>query len=71
MSFTDKYNWEGIEFRSYKKDWKRFELNNKSVVLNIIYYYVPHNAKEIRHAYKSKHNLQCENRANLLMIIDS
>ena len=45
MSFTDKYNWEGIEFPSYKKDWKRFELNNKSVVLNIIYYYVPHRNK--------------------------
>ena len=40
-SFIAKYNWEGIEFPSYKKDWKSFELNNKSIALNI--YYAPHN----------------------------
>ena len=29
--------------------------NNKTIALNILY--VPHNTEEIRHAYKSKHNL--------------
>ena len=32
--------------------------------------YVPHNTKEIRHAYKSKHNLERENQVFLLMITD-
>ena len=58
-----------IDFPSHKKDWKKFESNNKSIALNILY--VPHNTKEIRHAYKSKYNLECENRVILLMITDS
>ena len=31
---------------------------------------MPHNTKEIRHAYKSKYNLECENQVILLMITD-
>ena len=52
--FIDKYNWKEIDFPSHSKDWKKFELNNKSITLNILY--VPHNTKKIRHAYKSKYN---------------
>ena len=44
---------------SRSKDWKIFESNNKSVALNI--FYVAHNTEEIRHAYKSKHNLNRKN----------
>ena len=32
---------------------------------------MPYNTEEIRHAYKSKHNLKSENQVILLMIIDS
>ena len=53
---------ERDRFPSHRKDWKKFESNNKSIALNILY--VPHNTKEIRHAYKSKCNL------NLIMITD-
>ena len=31
---------------------------------------MPHNTKKIRHAYKSKYNLNCENQVILLMITD-
>ena len=58
--FTDKYNWKEIDFPSHSKDWKKFESNNKSTALNILY--VPHNTEKIRHAYKSKYNLTCENK---------
>ena len=51
-----------------RKDWKKFESNNKSIALNNLY--VPHNTKEIRHACKSKYNLNCENQVILLMIPD-
>ena len=49
---------------------KKFELNNKSIALSILY--VPYNTEEIRHAYKSKHNSKqkCENQVILLMITD-
>ena len=47
---------------------KKFELNNKSIALNILY--VPHNTEETRHTYKSKYNLKHENQVILLMITD-
>ena len=51
-----------------QKDWKKFELNNKSIALNILN--VPYNTKEIRNAYKSKYNLERKNKVILLMITD-
>ena len=68
MSFTDQYNWKEINFPSHKNDWKRFESNNKSIALNILI--VLYKSKEIRHPYKSKHNLNRENQQILLMIAD-
>ena len=29
--FIDQYNWKDIHFSSHVDDWKKFELNNKSV----------------------------------------
>ena len=49
-----------------KKDWNKFELNNKDVALNILY--VPFNTKKIEIAYKSKYNLIRDNQIILLMI---
>ena len=66
--FIDKYNWKDIDFPSQSKDWKKFESNNKSFPLNILY--VPYNTEKIRYAYKSKYNLNCENQVILLMITD-
>ena len=68
MPFIGQYNWTEINVPSHKQDWKKFESNNESVALNILY--VPYNAKEIRHAYKSKYNLKHENQVILLMITD-
>ena len=55
-----------IDFPSHGKDWKKFELNNKSIALNILC--VPYNTEKIRHAYKSKYGLTRENEVTLLMI---
>ena len=67
-TFIDQYNWKEIDFPSHGKDWKKFESNNKSIALNILY--VPHNSEKIGHAYKSKCNLTRENQVILLMITD-
>ena len=48
ISKIDQYNWKEIDFPSHRKVWKKFESNNKSIALNILY--VLHNTKEIRHA---------------------
>ena len=51
-TFINQYNWKEIDFQSAGKDWKKFELNNKSISLNILY--VPHKTEKIILAYKSK-----------------
>ena len=43
--FIENYNWNDINFPAAKKDWNRFEVNNKNVALNILY--VPFNTKKI------------------------
>ena len=67
-SFVNKYDWREINFPSHVGDWKKFELNNKSIALNVLY--VPEGEKTIRHADKSKYNLTRENQVILLMISD-
>ena len=66
--FIDQYNWNDIDFPSTSKDWKKFELNNESIALNILY--VPHKTGKIHLVYKSKHNLTREYQVILLMITD-
>ena len=66
--FISNYSWKDIEFSSHSKDWRKFECNNKSIALNILY--VPYNTKEIRQAYISEHNDERNNQVNLLMITD-
>ena len=43
-AFIDQCNWKDIDFPSHSKDWKKFESNNKSIALNILY--VPHNTEK-------------------------
>ena len=43
-------------------------MNNKSIALNILY--ASYDTEEIRHAYKSKHNVKHENQAILLMLTE-
>ena len=66
--FTDQYNWKEKCFPSHKKDRKKFESNNKSFALNVLY--VPYNTEKMRHAYKSKYNLNRKNQIILLMVTD-
>ena len=67
--FIDTYNWKDIKFRSHSNDWKKFEQNNRTISLNILY--VPYNTKQIRPANISKYNSNRDNRVILLMITDN
>ena len=64
--FINNYNWNDINFPAAKKDWNKFEVNNKNVALNVLY--VPFNTKKIEIAYKSKYNLIKDKQIILLMI---
>ena len=66
--FINNYNWKDIEFPSHSKDWRKFECNNKTIALNILY--VPYNTKQIKQAYISKYNNERYNQVNVLMITD-
>ena len=66
--FINNYNWKNIEFPSRSKDWRKFEQNNKTIALNILY--VPYNTKQIKQAYILKHNNEHDTQVNLLMITD-
>ena len=68
LFFINYYNWKKISFPSYVKDWKKFKSNNKSIGLNVLF--ADSDKEEIKQTCISKHNLNCENKIILLMIID-
>ena len=35
--FINQYDWKEMDFSSEQKDWKTFELNNKTIALNILF----------------------------------
>ena len=47
--YINKYNWEGIDFPAGPKEWIKFEKNNKTIALNVLY--IPRNTKTINVAY--------------------
>ena len=65
--YINKYNWEGIDFSAGSKEWQKFEWNNKTIALNVLY--IPHNTKT-RVAYRSEHNNKRKKQVILLMITD-
>ena len=63
--FIDTYNWKDIKFPSQSNDWIKFEQNNRTIALNILY--APYNTKQIRPAYVSKHNKNRDNQVNKMI----
>ena len=35
--YINKYNWEGINFPAGSKEWQKFERNNDTIALNVLY----------------------------------
>ena len=66
-SIPKKIKQVNIYFSSYQKDWEKFEQNNTSIALNILF--VSYNSEEIKLAYKSNYNKR-KNQVILLMIND-
>ena len=59
---------DNICFLAGHKDYYVFEKSNSDIAINILH--VPHNTKQIRQAYISKHNDERDTHVNLLMITD-
>ena len=62
--FINKYNWEKTDYPSKIDGWKKFEKNNLTIVLNILYT----KEKKILPAYISNQNSTREKTITLLMI---
>ena len=62
--FIIKYKWEAINYLAKMYDWKKFEKNNPSIAVNVLYI----KEKEILPVYISNHNSSREMQIVLLMI---
>ena len=62
--FINKYYQKGINYLTKLDDWKRFEKNNLTIALNILYI----KEKAILPAYTSKQNSSREKPIILLMV---
>ena len=67
--YINKYHWEGIDFPAGPKEWQKFEWNNKTIALNILF--IPHNTEIIRVAHRSDHSNKHKKQVISLMITDS
>ena len=64
--FIDNPNWENTSFPLQEQDYQQFEMNNKSITLNVLQV----NEQKISHLDKSELNRTRENRAILLVLTD-
>ena len=68
IEYTDKLNFNGINFPANKHDYKIFEKNNDTIALNI--FFLPFKAEKIFPEYVSKHNFNRDVQISLLKITD-
>ena len=52
--YIDNYNWEGTKVPAESKEWQKFEQNNDTIALDVLY--VEQYTNRITPAYKSKYN---------------
>ena len=64
--YINKYNWKGIKFLAGPEEWIKFERNNKTIALNVLY--IPCNTKTVSVAHRSEYNDKCKKQVILLMI---
>ena len=67
--YINNYNWKGIDFPAGSKDWVKFEKNNETIALDLLY--LPYDTKTISVAYKSKYNNERKKQVILLMITNA
>ena len=65
--FINSLNWDNINFPPKEQDYKNFEMNNKSIALNVLH---THSDGKISYLYKSEFNKTREKNVILLMITD-
>ena len=64
----NNYNLKEINFSTESKHWKKFEPDNKSIALNILF--LPGHKEEIKQTYISEYGFNRENKVIFLMVTD-
>ena len=67
MKKIEKLERVDIDLSSYQRDWEKFEQENNSIALNVLF--LSYNSEEIKLAYRSSYNKR-KHQAILLMIND-
>ena len=65
--FINSLNWDNINFPPKEQDYRNFEMNNKSIALNVLH---THSDGKISYLYTSEFNKTREKNVILLMITD-
>ena len=65
---TNNFYWNNINFSPQEQDYKTFEMNNKSIAMNVLY--VQSDTGKISHLYKSEFNKTREKQSILLILTD-
>ena len=64
--YINKYNWKGVKSPAGTKEWIKFERNNRTIALNLLY--IPSNTKTVTVGYRSEYNNKHKKQVILLMI---
>ena len=64
----NNYNLKEMNFPTESKDWKKFESNNKSIALNILF--LPGHKEQIKQTYISEYGFNRENKVIFLIVTD-
>ena len=66
--YTNNFDWKNVNFPPQEQDYKTFEMNNKSIAINILY--VPSDTGKISYLYKCEFNKTREKQSILLILTD-
>ena len=64
--YTNNFDWNNINFPPQEQDYKSFEMNDKSIAMNVL----QEVERKISHLYKSELNKTRENHVILLILSD-
>ena len=68
--YKNQYNWERLEFPVSIKKIDKFEKNNPSIAVNVLFSNKESQKKNMCTVCRSGHNVKCKKQVNLLMIVD-
>ena len=67
--FIDNYDWTEIEFPAHSKNWRKYECNNKTIALNVLYVSYNDRQKKVNDEENQENKENKENKKKLEKLI--